>query len=84
MMSNNIIVYLVTYPNGDEEIFRNENDAIQACLDFCEKDNDFYEIYKDSISDYFPDIPTYEEWLIDGFNPIVYGDFPKIYKETLK
>jgi len=93
MMTNNTVVYLIAYPDGRYEIFQNKDNAIQACLEFCENDeNDtqFYEAYKDAMSCYFPDridyIMTYEEWLIDNsFDAPIYGiDFPKIYEQIIK
>lgn len=90
MMSNNVTVYLVVYPddnyNDKYEIFRDKDVAIQACLDFCENDNSFYKLYNDNMVDYEPDeYMEYEDWLIEGFDPMVDDDsFPKIYEQILR
>ena len=92
MMSNNVTVYLVVYPNDNYNdndnyaIFRDKDVAIQACLDFCENDRQFYEMYNDEISNYEPDeYIEYEDWLIEGFDPMVDDDdFPKIYEKILR
>lgn len=89
-MSNNVVVYLVVYPddnyNDKYEIFRDKDVAIQACLDFCENDRLFYKIYNDNMVDYEPDeYMEYEDWLIEGFDPMVDDDsFPKIYEQILR
>lgn len=90
MMSNNVVVYLVVYPddnyNDKYEIFQDKDVAIQACLDFCENDRSFYEMYNDNMVDYEPDeYMEYEDWLIEGFDPMVDDDsFPKIYEQILR
>ncbi len=92
MMSNNVTVYLVVYPNDNYNdndnyaIFRDKDVAIQACLDFCEDDRQFYEMYNDEMSNYEPDeYIEYEDWLIEGFDPMVDDDdFPKIYEKILR
>ena len=90
MMSNNGIVYLVVYPNAayndDYAIFQDKDNAIQACLDFCENDRSFYKMYNDDMFGYEPDeCIDYEDWLVEGFDPLIDDDsFPKIYEQILR